>query len=251
MEHIKKIPPFTVHFYPTVDSTMNEAKRFVAKDPLFANHVFVAEEQTKGRGRRGRSWESQKGNLYFSILLTLTQELRDRAAELSFVISVALGECLKLYIDDDDIRFKWPNDILVNRKKIAGILLEMAGQAPDFDANLVIGIGLNTQFIPEALKEKVTSMFDQMDRAIDQEELLESLLGKIDEFYALWKNEGFTKIRDLWRAQAYALGQEIQVNLGNGKSLKGRFIDIDVDGALLLEENNKEIQRIYAGDVFF
>jgi BirA family biotin operon repressor/biotin-[acetyl-CoA-carboxylase] ligase len=190
----------------------------------------------------GRNWVSPSGNLYFSLVLKPKKSL-EISSQLSFVAAVCLGLVLaELSNDAKRINYKWPNDILIDDKKVAGILLES-------DAGFVIlGIGVNIKSHPQNTNYPACNLEDQGFAIDDKINLLKKFLDNFSNLYQKWQDFGFTPIRNLWLNQAYNLNKEINVNLPN-KSLRGVFKNLDEQGNLVLE-TDKKIQLITSGEVF-
>jgi BirA family biotin operon repressor/biotin-[acetyl-CoA-carboxylase] ligase len=240
-------PPFRVAAYDTIGSTNDEAKR-LARDGAAEGLVVWAKQQQSGRGRRGRAWVSPPGNLYMSLVL------RPRcraavAAQLGFVAALGLGEALsELAPGSIDLRYKWPNDLLANGKKLAGILLETemaAGDRPDF---VVMGVGVNLASSPGDVTYPATSLAEEGMTVIAPQTALAGFVRHFVPWLARWREEGFAPIRTGWLARAKGLGEAVQVRLERG-TLDGRFLDLDDDGALLLGMPEGS-RRIAAGEIF-
>jgi BirA family biotin operon repressor/biotin-[acetyl-CoA-carboxylase] ligase len=202
--------------------------------------VVHADEQTAGRGRMSHTWFSPPGNLYLSILLR-TGEPAARAAELSFLAALAVADTVEALLPRQ-IRtmLKWPNDVLVNGAKIAGILLEQVGDAT------VLGIGLNVLQAPSNAAYKTTTIvanggIASVDGARD------ILLGRLDLHLADWRAGGFAPIRSQWLNRSYPVGAAIRAT-SSGQPLAGHFAGLDDDGALLLDTPQGR-QRIVAGEI--
>jgi BirA family biotin operon repressor/biotin-[acetyl-CoA-carboxylase] ligase len=218
---------FTIHYYDTVTSTMD-----IARENLSHGTVIQGGEQTGGRGRRGNAWASPKGNLYQSIVLKPDMPV-DTWGQLSFVIAVALGECLqgKTYY-----HLKWPNDVLINDQKLAGVLIEVQGD------HVIIGTGVNIQHAPED-RAKVTDFHD-----ISVNDFRDQFLSNIQHYYDQWQLKGFEPIRTTWITHAYKLGEIIQARLPN-VIYEGVFEGLDENGVLLLRESDGSIRHINSGEI--
>lgn len=237
----------TLHAFDSLGSTSEYAFR-LATEGAEHGELVVAEQQTAGRGRRGRSWSSPAGkNLYAS--LVLRPELPpQRAPELTLLGAVAVAETLG--VEGVEARIKWPNDLQVQGRKIAGILTELSAEA-DRVHFVVLGIGVNlnaeaSDFPPE-LREDATSVLRLRGTPVDRPAFTARLLRTLEEWLDRHAEEGFAPIRQRWRALSATLGQEILVK-SEHRELRGVAEDIDTDGALILRtEQGKE--RILAGDV--
>jgi BirA family transcriptional regulator, biotin operon repressor / biotin---[acetyl-CoA-carboxylase] ligase len=225
--------------YDLLGSTNDTALQF-ARDGAAAFTIVWARAQTEGRGRRGRRWSSPPGNLYASLILRPHCPVA-RAAQLGFVAAVAIGDALLPWLPDPAaLAYKWPNDILIDGKKLAGILLEAETQA-DF---VVVGFGVNLVSAPGEAAYPTTCLAG----AVGPEAMLTACAAAFRRWFDRWQEAGFAPVREAWRARAQGLGAPIAVRRDEG-DLHGRFIDIDQEGALLLECAG-ETRRIVAGDVF-
>ncbi len=231
------------------DSTNNEAKRLVAKSPS-KNFVIKAERQTDGRGRYGKKWDSIDGNLFMSIILPCTAPL-DIMAQISFVTSLAIGNAITELSKGNrplyNIELKWPNDVLLNDKKVAGILLEAAGKTNEY---LVIGVGVNIKNSPDLKDYNATSLIAENLLSVDASEMLNVLMKYFDKYYQLWEEKDFLSIREKWLKCAKNLRKEITIDTGKSK-ISGIFLDIDFNGAIRLQLKNGEIRKIHSGEVYF
>jgi len=233
--------------YDILGSTNDEAKR-LAREGTAADTVVWALQQTAGRGRRGRRWLSPAGNLYASLVLR-PDCLPARAAQLSFVAALAVGDAVQGVLPaTTKIAYKWPNDVMIDSRKIAGILLESeigAGRIPAF---VVIGIGINLATAPCGTEIPASCVAAVADAVPAPSRMLEALVSRFDTWRTHWLEAGFAPIRSAWLAAAAARGTAIRVRLDSGE-LQGRFRDIDGEGALLLDTENGS-RRIAAGEVF-
>ncbi len=217
-----------------IDSTNAEALRRAA-DGMPHGTVILAAEQTAGRGRRGRRWISPPGNLYMTILVRPPE---GRAlGQLSFVAAVALGEALGA---EAGVRFKWPNDLLLRGRKIAGILIEADGGAA------AVGIGVNTAHTPEAVRAAAADLGLGGDAAT----LSIGICRAFDLWYRRWLDGGFVRVRDAWLARAAGVGEDVEAQSA-GRTVTGRFDRLDPDGALVVAGPAGAETRITAGEVFF
>lgn len=209
--------------------------------------VIQTMTQTAGRGRHGNEWDSPMGGLYMSVLLK-PECNADQAAQLSFVVAVALSKALDNYITEDHKKeLKWPNDILVDGKKIAGILLESDIDFKGHVHALSAGIGVNILSAPEGavcLKD-----ICDPDKRIAINPFRDDVLAVLDEFYTLWQDKGFAPIREKWLGQAHGIGEKITVRLPD-KTFEGIFKGVKSNGSLLVE-TDKETVTVNSGEVHF
>jgi BirA family transcriptional regulator, biotin operon repressor / biotin---[acetyl-CoA-carboxylase] ligase len=244
-----RLPPsFRLFLYDSIGSTNDEAKR-LARDGAPAGTLVWALEQTNGRGRRGRAWASPRGNLYAS-LIWRPDCPASRAAQLGFVAALAVGRALGTIVPGVGlIACKWPNDVLVNGRKVAGILLETELDATGMPRFLVVGVGVNLASSPRNTEFPATSVVDEGLGAIPPEVMLEQFVQHFQSWELRWHTEGFAPVRAAWlAASAISPGEPVRARLDTA-ILQGRFLDIDEDGGLLLELAG-ERRSISAGDVF-
>ena len=237
----------TVHAFDTLPSTSELAFR-LAGEGAEHGELVVAETQTAGRGRRGRSWASPPGkNLYVS--LVLRPELPpQRAPELTLLAAVAVAETLRG--EGVEASIKWPNDVQVGGKKIAGILTELSAEA-DRVHFVVLGIGVNlnaapSDFPPE-VGEMATSVFRVLGRRVNRAAFVARLMKVLEQWLDTHEEQGFGPVRARWRALSSTLGLEVLVKTER-RELRGLAEDIDSDGALLLRTDDG-VERVVAGDV--
>lgn len=197
-----------------------------------------AESQTGGRGRAGRTWLSPPGNLYASTIVRLHSG-EPEPATLALVAAVALEEVATAYTGDGRLQLKWPNDLMAGHAKLAGILLERAGEA------VVIGFGVNLAHHPGNL-ERLTASFTSLGFAAPEPGVF--LLDLADAFarwLARWRGEGLSPVRLRWVERAHPIGSAL-----SAAGSEGLFEGIDSSGALLLRHADGQIATIRAGDVF-
>lgn len=231
---------FVRHNFATIGSTNDEAA-LRARQGEAEGTVVLAAEQTAGRGRQGRVWQSKTGNLYTSIILRPVRATR-YYGELAFVAALALATTLEG--QGLTCQLKWPNDVLVGSAKISGLLLE---SEPGW---VVLGMGVNLAHAP-ALPDRPTTCLSEQGIQLTPDSFLDAFLPQLAHWYSQWQEQGFTALHQPWRQRAIGLGQPVKVKLAAGQELAGTFTDLDSDGALLLSVAGQPPQRILAGDVFF
>ena len=209
---------------------------------------IAARRQNAGRGRRGRAWSSLDGNLFTTGLFTFSVEPAD-AAQLSFAAALAVAEVCDIALKHPEaVQVKWPNDVLVHDRKVAGILLESGG-APGGGLWLAVGIGVNIATAPEDVERPAISLRDAGGK-LEREAALDQLARAFQKHVMSWQTAGFGPIRDKWLARAKGLGQPCEVRLDH-ETLKGVFGDLGPDGSLRLDLASGEHRYISAGDVYF
>jgi BirA family biotin operon repressor/biotin-[acetyl-CoA-carboxylase] ligase len=237
--------------HDTIDSTNDEAKRLVLageRGPLW----IVARRQSLGRGRLGRSWESSPGNLHATFIADDVASARD-APQLGFVAGIGTIEALRNATGvTDRFSLKWPNDVLLDGAKLAGVLLEavvppVGGCA---DVNAIIGVGVNCATAPDNLPYPAVALAALPENAISAAELFSHLSDAMAEAIDLWdRGAGFHLVRAKWLSRAAGLGRNVRVALAQ-EAIEGRFETIDATGRLILATEGGE-RLIEAGDVFF
>ncbi len=239
--------PYNLIVLDSIDSTNEEARRLAA-DGAPEGTVVWAREQTAGRGRRGRAWVSGAGNLYCSILLRPDCHAF-KAMQLSFIASLGMAEAVASVLPKGTfVNCKWPNDVLVEGRKISGLLLESQTVPLGGMDWLIIGAGLNIDDYPRDVEFPATSLKREGGGEVTAEIMLETFCLRFLAGFVTWKNLGFEPARKAWLRRAAWLGEEITVRLER-ETLKGTFSRLDKDGALILTQQGEE-RRITAGDVF-
>jgi len=247
-EPVPSLPEgFRLHHYATIGSTNDEAKALARAGAADGTLVW-ADEQTEGRGRRGRVWRSPPGNLYLSLVLR-PECPAARAAQLGFVAALGLGDALRPVVGAAvQLRYKWPNDLLVGGEKLAGILLESETSASDHVDFVVVGVGVNIASAPRDVEFPATSLKAQGIAGVTVPVLFEGFAHQFAGWVRRWREEGFAPVREAWLGAASGLGERVSVRLERS-TLSGRFSDLDEDGALVLDAAEGS-RRIAAGDVF-
>jgi BirA family transcriptional regulator, biotin operon repressor / biotin---[acetyl-CoA-carboxylase] ligase len=233
--------------YDVIDSTNEEAKRLALAGGQHGA-VIWAEAQTEGKGRDGRQWISDAGNLYCSLLLQPCAP-QVNLPQLSFVTSLALYQALEGVVETaHELMLKWPNDLLLDGKKLGGILLETL---PDENSDarwVIVGIGVNVDHHPSEVRYPATSLKSAGVEIISAKIVLSRFLNCFEPLYAEWLERGFEGIRAKWLECAAFLGEEITLNITEDK-IRGIFVGIDAAGQLLLGDATEKQTAYAAGDV--
>lgn len=241
---------FTIHEFEELGSTNAYAFDMARSHQVFDHEVIVANSQNNGKGRKDRNWISPKGNLYFSLILK-PKISSSQAAQISFLGITALHLTItKLNQNTSQdqqniIQTKWPNDLLINGKKIAGILLESKIDNNDCEF-VVAGIGLNVESNPENTLFPADNL-KNCNIDISPQQILKNFLDEFEKLYQNWLDFGFAGIRKLWLQNPYRFGEEIDVAFDK-ETLRGVFQDLDSDGNLLLKINGR-IETITTADI--
>jgi BirA family biotin operon repressor/biotin-[acetyl-CoA-carboxylase] ligase len=237
------------HYFSEVDST-NSRARELAEVGAIEGEVVIAETQSAGRGRLGRKWASPPyANIYFSLILRPNMAPA-HAPQITLVAAVALADTIAEFLPNEPL-IKWPNDIMVGSKKLAGILTELSCDAERVNF-VILGIGVNLNYpldtMPEEIRGRATSVLELTRKTTDRESFLKRLIQGLDRCYGELEDAGFETLAARWMARFALRGRRVRVDLLD-QSVIGRAEGIDRDGALLLADDSGVLQRIVAGDV--
>jgi BirA family transcriptional regulator, biotin operon repressor / biotin---[acetyl-CoA-carboxylase] ligase len=231
-------------------TSTNDIVEKLARDGVKEGVVVFAESQTRGRGRLGRKWISPAGKgLWFSVLLR--PDLRPQAAtQLTVAAATALARAIRSQTNLLP-EIKWPNDILINGKKVAGILTELSAEL-DQVKYLILGMGidvnLNASEFPPDIRKIATSLKIETSRAVDRAELATRIIEELDVDYARIASGQFESVADEWEERCATLGRNVAIRIGE-RSIQGRAESLDSDGALLVRTQHGRLERIIGGDV--
>jgi BirA family biotin operon repressor/biotin-[acetyl-CoA-carboxylase] ligase len=230
----------------TVSSTMDEAFR-LGNENCQEGTVVCAEAQSKGRGRLGREWVSPKTKgLYFSFVLRPSLPL-SQLGQLTLMSAVALAEAVES-ISDLKPLIKWPNDVLLGNRKLAGILTELRAES-DQVKFVIVGIGFNINTSSNHLPPGASSLKVAARRSFDRAEVFQAILRSLDRGYVKLLAHGFAEIMEEWKKRSATLNKRVRITDSAG-IVEGQAIDLDEDGALLIRKDNGLIVKKSAGDVF-
>ena len=235
-----KIEDFLVHYYKSTTSVLDVVKSHFVTSKV--KLVVISDEQTKGRGRLNRPWNSFNGNLMASIVIPKSFINQSNYGAVNFIMGLIISDVLiDILPSSHNVHLKWPNDILINNCKVSGILIEV------FSNVLSIGVGVNITKFPKNLNYMATSLQD-CGICICKFDFLSMLLVKFNEYFFINKISFIESIK-LWKKRCLGIGKQITVNLPN-KRLIGTFVDINHLGFLTLKVGNK-IHYINSGDVVY
>jgi len=235
--------------FDSLDSTNSTAKE-LALAGAEEGTIVIAQTQTHGRGRFDRIWQSPEGGVYLSVILRPIVS-PERTSLLSFVAALAVTTTLESY--GVHVTIKWPNDVRVNGKKIAGILLESEVKGPTVNY-VVIGIGINLNVnlirLSSDLRSRSTSMLSELNHAIDAYEFLTRFFLQFTSFYTHFKEKHYNYIVNQWKIKTDTIGKIIRVQTPF-VTLEGTALDIDQSGFLLLKSDTGAIKKIMSGDCLY
>lgn len=237
-----------IHTYDTVSSTQIIAKE-LASNGAADGTVVISEEQSAGKGRLQRKWYSPAdGGVWMSLILR-PDIPPYRAPQLTLLTAVAVVKTLAQF--DIQAGIKWPNDVLINGKKITGILTELNAEA-DLVHFVIIGIGLNVNqdisSFPDELQVIATSMFNEKNKKVARAYVIQRLLKNLEELYVLFLKQGFEPIKVLWEKHSTTIGKAVTVN-NSFETIEGTAIGINQDGVLIVRDSNRKERLIYSGDI--
>lgn len=237
-------------FLKQTPSTNADAFR-AAEEGAPEGTVVVADAQSGGKGRRGRIWSSPPGvNLYCSVVLR-PKIMPHEAPQLTFLSAVAVARAIECSAGLTP-EIKWPNDVLIGGKKVAGLLNEMSAETDGINF-IILGIGVNVNMtagqFPTDLRYPATSLLLESGREVGRAQFAGMVLNELDKLYSDFLLHGFGAVREEWQKRCNAHGRRIQVSDGGVEQACGMFAGIDGDGALLLRSDDGRIERIINGDV--
>lgn len=245
---------WSVVSYPSVESTNKTAREIVERGAAKEGLIVWARAQTDGRGRADRSWQSAPGNLYQSCLIRAPSDIAD-ASQVSFVAAVATAGAIAALCPPSDPLCKWPNDVICQGAKVAGILLEMVPRGKvrsGGESWLVLGIGVNLCHAPKTGALYPAGALADFGCGVSAPEALSVLAHSLNAWIHRWRTDGFAPIRAAWLDRALGLGQPVTIRVNAGLSYRGLFQGLDETGYLILDQGLAGPPlTISAGDVFF
>lgn len=237
-----------LYYYREVGST-NDVAKGLAIGGCPEGTVVVAESQTAGRGRLGRTWESPKGGLYFSLVLRPALPL-SVAPRITLLAGVAVCKAIRSVARVEGA-IKWPNDVLIHGKKIAGILTETEAKEGRI-RHAIVGVGINVNTDPSAfppgLRESAGSIFGETQQTVSSEAIFVTSLMEMEELWGQFLGQGFGPIREAWKSMSATLGSPARFRIGEGE-IVGAAVDLDQDGGLLVRDAHGVIHKVCSGEV--
>jgi BirA family transcriptional regulator, biotin operon repressor / biotin---[acetyl-CoA-carboxylase] ligase len=236
-----------IHYFSEVDST-NDVAKYLAEEGAEEGTLVVAEIQNRGRGRRGKTWISPPGGVWMTIILR-PDIPPYQAPQLTLVTGVAVAKTLKEELNLD-VGIKWPNDILIGKKKVCGILTEVNASVDKVNY-LVIGVGIDMNVdvpvFPSELQKDATSLKNELDTEINGALLVQKFLLNFENIYKKFKDGKFPEILNEWRAMSSTIGNNVEVRT-RGKTVRGEAVGINKDGILILELEDGSLIKIISGE---
>ena len=234
---------FKLYNFKTLSSTNDKAKYFADKGQN--KLVVIAERQKNGRGRFGRKWSSESGGLYMTILLK--EENLENIKYLTFIAAVSVAKAIKK-ISKLNSKVKWPNDVMVNDKKICGILTETVSRNEKY-ALIGIGVNINQKKFSKNIANKATSLKIETNKNYNIKNISRKIMKEFNSLYNYYNKKNYNKIINIWKKYSHTLGKSIKVKTLSGSYI-GKAVDIDENCNLILRLNNGRIKKIVEGDIF-
>ena len=234
------------------DSTQNLAILLAEKNPNSDGIVIIAGEQISGRGRQNRKWLSPKGGIWLSVVLR-ARISSSKITLLPFAVALAVCDAIKI-TTQLDAKLRWPNDITISGKKVAGILIDISTEAERINY-AVVGIGINANVDSSAISSylekgiKVTSLSDELGHKTNILDLTKVILERLEYYYIKLKRYAPHKIIEEWKKNSDILYHKVAVMLDN-RIIQGIAADVNVDGSLLVRTNNSDNINVVAGDIY-
>jgi len=239
-----KILGKNIYAYAKTDST-NTLAYNLAKEGALEGTVVVAEQQQKGKGRLGRKWVSPTGGIYMSCIIK-PDIGPNEVQEFTLVAALSVVDAIK-EVTGVESRIKWPNDIIINKKKVCGILTELKAETDRIDF-VILGIGINANVSDKALPETATSIRKELSRRISRIDIIKSLLRNLEKEYFIFKDKGFASLLERIKSLSETIGKHVRVS-SHDSVYEGEAVDIDEEGALVIRLDSGIMQRILSGDV--
>lgn len=235
-----------VIFMPTVDSTNEECKRLAAGGEKEGTLV-IAEEQTGGKGRRGRPWKSEKGGGIWMSIILRPQISPWNVSSITLAAGLAVSKAVK-DITELEAGIKWPNDIYINGKKVCGILTEMSAQIQQVDFAVVgIGINANTQYFPSELENIACSLYTETNVKFERNKIIASVWENFEKLYDVFKEKGFGAIKKEYEENCVNIGKRVRIIAEDG--YEAEAVGINDSGELLVKTDSGEIKTVFSGEV--
>jgi BirA family transcriptional regulator, biotin operon repressor / biotin---[acetyl-CoA-carboxylase] ligase len=236
-----------IHYFREVDST-NEVAKKLAREGTPEGTVIIAESQSRGKGRRGKKWISPLGGAWLSIILR-PNTLPINAPQLTFIAGVAAAKTIK----DEyglDAGIKWPNDVLIDNKKVCGVLTEISTEIDTIDY-IVTGIGIDANIdvnlLPQELRDTTTSIKSELDHDISRMILVQKFLGNFETMYDEFNKGNFQEILRKWRQLSKTIGRQVEIRKRT-EFVRGEAVGVNSKGALILELEDGTLKKIISGE---
>ena len=237
-----------LYVFEEVTST-NTVARFLSMSNIADGSVIISEKQTAARGRSGKSWESPLGGVWLSIVLNPHVD-HSKLPLITLATGVAVAKTLeKIGVENPEI--KWPNDIMINGKKVCGILTEAIAKFNTIE-NVIIGVGIDANLdieeFPEELKSGTTTLEKELGRKGSENLLIKTFLEEFEEISELFDHEGYEEILKEWRKRSYSIGKIVEVREPFNKNYDAYVLGISREGALVVEKIDGTLEKVISGE---
>lgn len=238
----------SLYVFDEVKST-NTVAKFLAMNNVENGSVVISEKQTDAKGRSGKTWESPLGGIWLSIILQPHVDY-SKLPLITLATGMAVAKAMeKIGIKSAEI--KWPNDIIINNKKVCGILTEAVTQFNTIK-NVIIGVGIDANVditgFPEDLKEGTTTIKEELGRKENENTLIRLFLEEFEKIAELFNHEGFEEILKEWRKRSYTIGKIVEVREPFNKYYDGYVVGISKEGALIVEKIDGTLEKVISGE---
>ena len=240
-----------IFYFPELKSTniIAKEKTLHRAEGINEGTLIIAERQSAGKGRLGRKWFSPAGGIWLSIIL-YPQLSPSYISRITLMTAVAVVKAIKICTQIES-QIKWPNDVLINEKKVCGILTEMSAEL-DIINWVVVGIGINVNIdhreFPEDIQKNTISLKETSGKEISRVKLAQTFLQEFEKYYEILKGREFSSILKEWKLYSHTLGKKIKVDMGE-KIITGEAMDINESGALILKKEDGELVEIISGTI--
>lgn len=240
-----------IHYFPELKSTniIAKEKALHRAEGIEEGTLIIAERQSAGKGRLGRKWFSPVGGIWLSVIL-YPQLSPSYISRITLMTAVAAVKAIKICTQIKS-QIKWPNDILINEKKVCGILTEMSAEL-DIISWVVVGIGINVNIdhreFPEDIQENTISLKEVSGKEVLRVKLVQTFLQEFEKYYEILKRREFSSVLKEWKLYSHTLGRKIRVDTGE-KIITGEAVDINEEGALILKKEDGELVEILSGTI--
>ncbi len=240
-----------IYYFPELKSTniIAKEKALHRAEGIEEGTLIIAERQSAGKGRLGRKWFSPVGGIWLSVIL-YPQLSPSYISRITLMTAVAAVKAIKICTQIKS-QIKWPNDILINEKKVCGILTEMSAEL-DIISWVVVGIGINVNIdhreFPEDIQENTISLKEVSGKEVLRVKLVQTFLKEFEKYYEILKRREFSSVLKEWKLYSHTLGKKIRVDIGE-RIITGEAVDINEEGALILKKEDGELAEIISGTV--
>jgi BirA family biotin operon repressor/biotin-[acetyl-CoA-carboxylase] ligase len=237
-----------LYVYREVDST-NTVAKFLSMNDVENGTVVISEKQTHAKGRSGKSWESPLGGVWLSVILKPNVD-QSKFPLITLSTGVAVAKTLeKIGVENPEI--KWPNDIIINGKKVCGILTEAVAKFNTVE-NVIIGVGIDANLdisqFPEELQSGTTTLKEELKRECNENTLIKIFLEEFEKICELFNQEGYEDILKEWRKRSYSIGKIVEVREPFNANYDGYVVGINKEGALIVEKIDGTLKKVISGE---